>query len=169
MKAPSAALLLLALAAVSGPARAQAPESTVPAADRNAIASCLRDSGESPRTCIGAIAVVCVRQGANRDEARISCTRRETAVWRERLDLSLRALAQRLDSGLRNRLASVQRSWEAYAPQKCGLMGELQSPEQAPAVQAGCDLRETAVRAIELERLARRQTQGPSPRPRLER
>jgi hypothetical protein len=48
-------------------------------------------------------------------------------------------------------------------------MGELQSPEQAPAVQAGCDLRETAVRAIEVERLARRQAEGSAPRPRIER
>lgn len=168
MNARSAAVLAV-LIACSSQVRAQAPESTVAAADRNAIASCLRDSGESPRTCIGTIAVVCVRQGANRDEARISCTRREAAVWRERLELSLRVLAQRLDSGLRNRLASVQRSWEAYAPHKCALMGELQAPAQAAAVQAGCDLRETAVRAIEVERLARRQAQGASPRPRIER
>lgn len=169
MNASPAAAALLALIACSSEVRAQAPESSVPAADRTAIASCLRDSGESARTCIGTIAVVCVRQGSNRDEARISCTRREAAVWRERLDFALRALSQRLDSGRRTRLASVQRSWEAYAPQKCALMGELQSPGQAPAVQAGCDLRETAVRAIEVERLARRQAQGTSPRPQIER
>lgn len=168
MKALSAAVLL-ALVLCPGESRAQAPETSVPAADRNAIASCLRDSGEQARTCIGTIAVVCVRQDSNRDEARISCTRREAAVWRERLDFALRSLTQRLDSGPRTRLAAVQRSWEAYAPQKCALMGELQSPAQAPSVQAGCDLRETAVRAIEVERLARRQAEGPAPRPRIER
>jgi len=169
MKHSLAALAALGLLACSGEARAQAPETSVTAADRSAIASCLRDSGQSPRTCIGTIAVVCVRQGSNRDEARISCARREAAVWRERLDFALRALSERLDSGPRSRLASVQRSWEAYAPQKCAFIGELQSPEQAAAVQAGCDLRETAVRAIEVERLARRQAQAASPRPRLER
>lgn len=169
MKAEPVAAALVVLFALTSGVSAQSPESSVPAADRTAIASCLGESGESPRTCIGTIAVVCGRQGDNRDESRISCTRREAAVWRERLDFALQTLSQRLDSGLRNRLASVQRGWEAYAPQKCALMAELQAPAQASAVQAGCDLRETAVRSIEVERLARRQAQSASPRPRIER
>lgn len=168
MKSVPVAAALVCLCAFPGGALAQGESSVLPA-DRSAIGSCLRDSGESPRTCIGTIAVVCGRQGNPADETRIGCTRREAAVWRERLDFALQALSQRLESGARTRLASVQRSWEAYAPQKCALMGELQAPAQAPAVQAGCELRETAVRAIEVERLARRQAQGAGPRPQIER
>src|SRR5215211_3796320 len=115
------ALLALLCLAIATPAGAQAPgENTVTAADRAAISSCVRDSGEMPRACIGTIAVVCARQpGAAREEVEIACSRREAAVWRERLDLSLAALAQRLDSGPRNRLGSLHRAWEGYSAQKC--------------------------------------------------
>jgi hypothetical protein len=165
-----AVVAVLPVLAFAGQAQAQLPGSNVTAADRAAIASCLRDSGESPRTCIGTIAVVCTRQGtANRDEARIGCSRREAAVWRERLEVALLALSQRLESGSRSRLASVQRSWEAYAMQKCAFVGEVQPPAQAPAMQAGCELRETALRAIDLERLIRRRAPSSSPRPQLHR
>jgi hypothetical protein len=157
------------LLALVGSGQAQAPGSSVTAADRSTIASCLRDSGQAARTCIGAVAVVCVRQGTDRDEARVGCARREAAVWRERLDLALRALAQRLESGPRSRLASVQRSWETYAAQKCAFAGEMQPPAQALAMQTGCELRETALRAIAVERLIRRQAQGRSAPPLLER
>src|SRR4051794_37375253 len=110
--------LLAGVAAAFGPAvsaLAQAPERGILPADRTTIASCIRDSGEQGRGCIGAVAVVCARQGGgSREEAEVNCSRREAAVWRERLEAGLAALAQRLDAGPRGRLAALHRSWEGY-------------------------------------------------------
>ena len=164
-----AALALALVPSFTFDAVAQAPDRRVSAEDRTTIAACVRESGEAPRACIGAIAVVCARpSGGNRQDLEVTCSRRETAVWRERLDVALGALAQRLDSGPRSRLASVQRSWEAYAAQKCALAGELQTPSRAAAMQAGCELREVALRSFEIERMIRQQGRTDAP-PRLER
>ena len=150
-------------------ARAQAPnQGGVVPADRAAIASCIRESADRPRACIGSIAVICAREArGDRREAEIACTRREAAVWRERLDLALQAVAPRLESGPRNRFAAVQRSWEEYTALRCAFFGEIQPPDRAPVMQAGCELRAVAGRAIEIENLARRRAQGGQPRPQL--
>ena len=149
---------------------AQTPQHGISAADRTAIASCVRESGASPRACIGAIAVVCSRQGGtNREEAEVGCSRREAAVWRERLEMAVAVLAQRLDPGARSRLGALQRTWENYVTQKCALVGELEPAARAAVMQAGCELREVALRSLETERLIRRQGRGGDQRPRLER
>jgi hypothetical protein len=163
---PSRPALLLAFCLTAAPALAQAPDqSGVAAADRAAVAACVRESGELPRACIGTIAVVCVRQpGTAREAAEVDCSRREAAVWRERLDLALAAFAQRLDSGPRSRLFALQRSWEAYSAQKCAFSAEIQPAARAAAMQAACELREVALRAMEVERGLRRQ-ERPQERP----
>lgn len=144
--------------------------SPVSAADRASIASCVAESGSTPRACIGSVAVVCARQApGDRRDAEIACTRREAAVWRERLDVIAGALARRLESGPRSRLAAVERAWEGFTAQKCAFFAEVQPPAHAPVTQAGCELREVATHALELERTARRQAGGPSQRPRIER
>jgi uncharacterized protein YecT (DUF1311 family) len=146
---------------------AQTPPQVAPA-DRTAVASCIAESGGAPRACVGSIAVPCARQGGgDRRDAEIACSRREAAVWRERLDAAMTALAQRLASGPRSRFAAVQRSWEGFASQKCAFLGEVEQPARAPAMQAGCELTEVAARAIEVERMAR--SQAAAPRPRIER
>jgi len=153
----SALLMLLALAAAA-PAAAQAPgENAVTAADRAAISSCVRESGEMPRACIGTIAVVCARQpGAARDGAEVACSRHT-------------ALAQRLESGSRSRLASLHRAWEAYAAQKCAFAAEIEAAARAAATQAACELREVALRTMEIERMLRRQERPADRRPQLQR
>jgi hypothetical protein len=163
--------LLLAIGLAAAPALAQAPgQGGVAAADRTAIAACVRESGEMPRACIGTIAVVCARQpGAPREGAEVDCSRREAAVWRERLDLALAAYAQRLDSGPRSRLSALQRSWEAYSAQKCAFSAEVQPAARAAATQAACELREVALRTIEVERGLRRQERPSERRPQIER
>jgi Lysozyme inhibitor LprI len=150
---------------------AQSPgRANVSAEDRTAIASCVRESMDRPRACIGTIAVVCARRAqGDRREAEIACTRREAAVWRERLDLSTMALAQRLDSGPRSRFAAEQRSWESYIGLKCAFVGEIHPPATAPVMQAGCELRSAASRAIEVEGWIRRLARGSQPRPQLHR
>jgi len=164
--------MLLAAGAFLGAAfgaLAQNPgQRPVSESDRNAIVACLRDSADAPRSCIGAIAVDCLRQGeGDRREAEIACSRREASVWRERLEAGARALVQGLDSGGRSRLVAVQRSWEAYAAQKCSFAGAVQPPARASVTQAACELREVAERSIELERMARRSAQTRPSRPEI--
>lgn len=145
----------------------------VDAADRAAIASCLRDSGGLPRSCIGAVAVTCsTRQGSgDRAETQITCSRREAAVWRERLDMSVSLAAGQLEAGPRSRLAAVQRSWESYVAQKCALLGDMTPAARSGVMQAACELREVALRAIDVERLARtaRESATTPRRPELQR
>ena len=117
--------MLLGLGSALSAALAQnANPGSVSAEDRAAIASCVRESLDRPRACIGTIAVVCARQAqGDRREAEIACTRREAAVWRERLDLATINLAQRLEPGPRSRFAAEQRSWESYVGLKCAFVG----------------------------------------------
>lgn len=166
---PSRLVVLVSLL-FAGTAAAQAPGGGVAQSDRAAIASCLTEARESPRSCIGAIAVACARQPApNRDGGEVACSRKEAAVWRERLDLALQAVAQRLDSGSRSRLAALQRAWEGYSAQKCAFAAEIQPPARAASTQGACELREVALRAIEIERMARRQPRPGDARPELHR
>jgi hypothetical protein len=183
--------LLVAVPLAGAPARADEDGATWPAApaeeqddaadlapaavsaeDRTALAACLRDAADLPRACIGSIAVVCARRapGTTADGGlEVGCSRREAGVWRERLDVVGGALAARLDSGPRSRLAAAQRSWETYAVQKCAFAAEMQQPDRTAAMQSACALREVATRAIELERLARAGARRPAQPPRIER
>jgi hypothetical protein len=161
------ASLLLAgalIAPVAASAQARPPEGPPSTGtDRAVLSACLRESMATPRACIGTIAVPCVRQGLGgvRADAEIACARREAILWRERLDAASGAFAQTLDAGQRSRFSALQRSWEAYTAQKCGLLGEIQPPARMAAMQAGCDLQEIASRAIEIERSVRTR-QGPA-------
>lgn len=146
----------LAMLAVA-PALAQAPAPPAPnatlAADRAQMASCLRQSVATTSSCIGLIAVTCVRAATgDRRDAETSCARREEAVWRERLELASLAVMRAADSGSRGQFASLQLAWEGYIAQKCAFFGSTQPPARVAGMQAGCELREVANRSLELER-----------------
>ena len=159
-----------ALGLAASESGAQAPDGNVTAADRATITACMRESADQPRACIGSIAVTCARQtSGERRETEIACTRREAAVWRERLDFASSALLQRLASTSRSRFAAVQRSWEEYVALRCAFTGEIETPARAPVMQAGCELRAVAARAIEIETIARQRLQPAQPRPQLQR
>ena len=151
MLAAGLALLLLALGA--SPASAQA--STTLGADRAQLAACLRDNRSAAPSCIGAIAVACLSAaGTDRRAAEFSCARREEAVWRERLTQALQVSGRTLDAGQRSRLAALHLSWEGFIAQKCAFYGSTQREGWQLGRQAGCELREVATRALELERAA---------------
>jgi len=158
-------LILLCLGFGLAPAAGQAPP--VPgAADRAAISACLRDAAAQPRACIGGVAVACVRATVgDRRDAEVACARREQAVWRERLDVGAQAVARGLEAGQRARFAALQRSWESYTAEKCAFFGEVQPVARAAGLQAGCDLRETAERAVEIARLLAQRSRRPASSP----
>jgi uncharacterized protein YecT (DUF1311 family) len=123
------------------------------AADRAAIIECLRQSAASPTACIGSVAVACVRAaGPNRSDTEQACARREEAVWRERLNQVLQLTARPLDAGQRSRLAALHLSWESYVAQKCAFYRAGQAASVQMGRQAGCELREVALRTLELQR-----------------
>jgi hypothetical protein len=134
------------------------------AADRAQLAACLQANGGAAPACIGSIAVACVvAAGANRQAAEAGCARREEAVWREKLVLAVQQNGRPLDAGQRSRLVALQMSWEGYVAQKCAFYAATQREGLQAGRQAGCELREVAARALELERAAR--PQAPARRP----
>lgn len=151
------AVPFILLVAVATPVVASA-QATAPAEadDRGAIASCLKEGRDSPQACIGSIALVCARrESGDRLEAEVNCTRRETTIWRERLDTTNDTLEQTLGADARKRFAAIQRAWEEYVALKCSFIGEQAPLPRAAVFQAGCQLREVATRAIEVERFLR--------------
>lgn len=148
----SVALAAALLAATPLAAQSPAPSPTL-AADRAQLVACLRQSGTVATSCIGLVAVACVRAaGGDRRAAEPACARREQAVWRERLGQATQLVARALDAGQRSKLASLQLAWEGYVAQKCAFYGASQREGFQLGRQAGCELREVAQRALELER-----------------
>lgn len=146
----AAFLTLLALSA--SPLAAQQP-SPMLQADRAQLVGCLNQSGAAATSCIGLVAVACVRAaGGDRRVAEPACARREEAVWRERLGQATQTVTRSLDASQRSRLAALQLAWEGYVAQKCAFYGTTQREGLQPGRQAGCELREVATRALELER-----------------
>lgn len=157
-----AGLALSSLALGASSALAQASATLGP--DRAQLAACLRDNRSATPSCIGAIAVGCLGSaGTDRRAAEVSCARREEMVWRERLTQALQVSGRTLDAGQRSRLAALHLSWEGFIAQKCAFYGSIQREGWQLGRQAGCELREVALRALELERAAPSQT--PTRRP----
>jgi hypothetical protein len=155
-------LIILALAFGATPCWAQG--STTLAADRAQVAACLRDNRTAAPSCIGAIAVACVSAAStDRRAAEAGCARREEAVWRERLMQAMQVSGRSLDAGQRSRLAALHLAWEGFIAQKCAFYGATQREGWQLGRQAGCELREVATRALELQRAAL--PQAPARRP----
>lgn len=148
-------------------ALAQAPTNPVQSGDRLQVANCVRQGMTASPGCIGLVAVPCVSAASANDraQAEIVCARREEAVWRERLTLAGAALGRSLDAGARSQFAALQVAWQSYAVQKCAFYGASQPPARSAGLQAGCELREVAERALEIERFAARQTRRPPAAP----
>lgn len=152
----------LHLFCASAPVLAQTPvPSPTLAADRAQMASCLRQSGTATSSCIGLIAVSCVRAaGGDRRDAETTCARREEAVWRERLELASLAVLRAEQTGSRGQFVALQLAWESYVAQKCAFFGGNQPAARVAGMQAGCELREVANRSLELERFLVQRSSG---------
>jgi len=159
--------LALSISFAAAAARAQAPADPVQAGDRQSVADCVRQGPAVGAACIGLVAVPCVAAaaGGDRGQAEIACARREEAVWRERLTLASAALGRGLDARARSQFAALQIAWQSYAVQKCAFYGTVQAPARAAGRQAGCELREVAERALEIERSAVPQPRRPAAQP----
>lgn len=146
------ALLSLPKAGFAHAQTAQPPVSQL-AGDRLQIATCLRQGLAGGAACLGSVAVPCVRAASgDRRDAEVACARREQRVWRERLSLASRKLLGTLEPEASTRFLALQVAWEGYTAQKCAFMATAQPPARSAGVQAGCELREAGLRALEIER-----------------
>jgi hypothetical protein len=165
---PSFLFSPILLFSLAGALPAAAQGNPTIAGDRAALSACLRDSRSQPSSCVGGIAVSCVRAATgDRRAAEFGCARREEAAWRERLTAAMQQSGRGFDAGQRSRLAALHVTWEGYIAQKCAFYGASQSAGLQAGRQAGCELREVAMRALELQRglpgqgAQRRPTQPP--------
>jgi hypothetical protein len=125
--------------------------------DQEAIANCLAESADSPYACIGSIAVVCARLASNRgDDPALTCAEREEAIWRSRLDTAVSELQRSLPTSAFHRFVALQQAWQNYYALKCSFLGD-EGGTRAERRKNGCELREVAMRAIEVDRYLRRQ------------
>ena len=147
----------LALAAGTGPLQPVVPMQRVAnPTDQEAIANCLAESTDSPYACIGSIAVVCARltSGTPGDSA-ITCAEREEAIWRSRLETAIAELTRSLPPTQLHRFASLQQAWQTYYAQKCSFLADEIGTDRAQRMRQGCELREVALRAIDVDRYLR--------------
>lgn len=158
-------LVAAALGAVAGQAVGQSQTPTqAPAApaqpaeqltDRQKIDQCLAavtNAASDPRACVGVVADPCLEAlgGAAREEA-TTCMERETSIWTEHLQASVKELGTLLGKDAPASLTAVQESWVAYREQRCGF-GTILYPESDFALvwRATCLLEETGRRAVEV-------------------
>jgi uncharacterized protein YecT (DUF1311 family) len=142
------ALLLMLWAAAS----AAQPAS----ADRTVVEVCLAEkakAGEQER-CIGVIADACLEKGDDPStHGMADCSRREHAVWDERLNRVYRRLLREVDNATRARLREMQRAWIAFEDKKCGFHHVAEPGTAAVPMAAYCIMTETGRQVLFLERV----------------
>lgn len=124
--------------------------------DAQAIASCLADSGRVGQGCIGSLALICARRDGNGPDANIACNDKERRVWAERAKVSLDAAREAFTPAQAKALVAFDDNGQAYRAAKCGLVSELAHPERRDVMKSSCELRETAMHALEIDRSIRR-------------
>lgn len=125
-------------------------------ADRAAIQKCVDEkvaANEDRERCVGAIADACLEKSDDPSTYGMAdCTRREHAVWDERLNAVYRQLMKELDAKQREELRDLQRAWIAFSEKKCGFYRVMQ-PEGSIIIPiaAYCTMEEMGRQAAFLE------------------
>ncbi|ESR26562.1 lysozyme inhibitor LprI family protein [Lutibaculum baratangense] len=150
----------LALAAVvlAGPGRAQDDATTGANAeltDRQKVEQCMRavtNAGSDPRACVGVVADPCLDALGEGDKSQAAaCMDRETAIWAENLESSVKELSRVLGRQAPEALQEVQEAWLVYRDRRCGFGSTLYSDEEFVGIwRATCLLEETGRRAVEV-------------------
>jgi uncharacterized protein YecT (DUF1311 family) len=124
--------------------------------DRSAVETCLDErakTGDQER-CIGAVADTCLEKGDDLStHGMADCSRREHAVWDERLNRIYRKLMRELDNSTRIRLREMQRAWIAFEEKKCTLHHVAEPGSASIPMMAYCSMTETGRQALFLERV----------------
>jgi uncharacterized protein YecT (DUF1311 family) len=126
------------------------------AADRTVVEACLAEKAKASEQerCIGVIADACLEKGDDPStHGMADCSRREHAVWDERLNRIYKKLMRELDNPTRVRLREMQRAWIAFEEKKCGFHYVAEPGSASIPMIAYCSMTETGRQALFLERL----------------
>jgi uncharacterized protein YecT (DUF1311 family) len=151
--APAAALVLaFVVALVAPPAEAQDRKPT--AKEVAAIRACATkhkdDLDEVERQCLfNLVATPCTETPEGRSNVgQADCFRLETVIWDDLLNENFKALRETLDDDQAVKLRAMQRAWIAYRDTTCQFYYDKIQGTMAIPMQAACEARETARRAV---------------------
>jgi len=126
------------------------------AADHATVQRCLEEkvaANEERERCVGVIADPCLEKSEDPSTFGMAdCSRREYAVWDERLNSTYRKLMKDIDAKQQRDLRDLQRAWIAFSDRKCGLYRVMQ-PEGSIVIPiaAYCTMQEVGRQATFLE------------------
>ena len=141
------ACAVLMLAATASRCETAKPD----AADSAAVQSCIKSAanGSQLERCIGIIADPCADQpGAESTAGQVACAARENAVWDDILNETYRRLRDALDAQQKNKLRIMQRAWIDSRTRSCAFYWDFFRGTMASPMNAFCNNRETARRAL---------------------
>ena len=121
------------------------------AADSATVQSCIKSaSNRSQRErCIGIIADPCAEQpDAESTAGQMACAAREFAVWDDILNETYRRLRDKLDAAQKIKLRAMQRAWIDSRERSCAFYWDFFRGTMASPMNAFCNNRETARRAL---------------------
>jgi len=130
------------------------------------IAACIDDELGAERSgtaCIGRFATPCqARADMQAPSEQIECSQREFVLWKQRMDLDLKALLDTLgDEAKRAALEKSQELWRDYHVESCRLAYQFYDHRaMAEPIGSWCSLRLTAYRSLELAAWRRRLAKG---------
>lgn len=125
-------------------------------ADRATVQKCLDEkiaASEEREGCVGVIADPCLEKSEDPSTFGMAdCSRREYAVWDDRLNETYRKLMKELDAKQQRELRELQRAWIAFSDRKCGFHRVMQ-PEGSIIIPiaAYCAMQEVGRQATFLE------------------
>ena len=149
-----AAVLLISLMSMTGMVHAQEDERPT-AAERAALLKCLKDKRQAQQPedgCIFSNVDVCMEKPSGHTTlGQRLCNARESAIWDELLNDRYKRLRAAVSKPGAKKLRNIQRSWISWRKAKCEMPYILfEGGTLAGPLAAGCVLKATAVRAIEL-------------------
>jgi uncharacterized protein YecT (DUF1311 family) len=110
-------------------------------------------AGEERERCVGVIADACLEKSDDPSTFGMAdCSRREYAVWDDRLNATYQKLMKELDAKQQRELRELQRAWIAFSNRKCAFYRVMQ-PEGSIVIPIAsyCSMQEVGRQAAFLE------------------
>jgi uncharacterized protein YecT (DUF1311 family) len=121
------------------------------------VAKCLAEkaaANEDRVRCIGVVADPCLEKSEDPStHGMADCSRREHAVWDERLNAAYRQLMIDLEPKQRVALREMQRAWIAFSDKKCEIHHVIEEGTITIPIAAYCAMVEVGRQAAFLETL----------------
>jgi uncharacterized protein YecT (DUF1311 family) len=154
MRAPLETAIFVVAFAFAAPSAFAEPAKPA-ARDVAAVQSCLgsqRGKESRGERCIGVLADPCLKRPTTRSTAdQNACTDREHAVWDGMLNDIFRRLRDKLDDEQKDKLRDMQRAWIESRDKTCAFYYDFYQGTMASPMNAYCNVRETARRAVFLK------------------